>query len=137
MKKLMMTFLGCLSVSLASPILAFMTQATGKELLEYCKIAMDIHDKQFGNPQTDSEYILGTKTGICEGYLMSANEMRGRISSSRYSNYPVFCLPPTYNLLMGATVVVKYLKTHPEQENLSASFLVARSLATYFPCMRS
>lgn len=122
-----------ISLLFVEPLFAFMTRATGKELLEYCKIAMDIHDKQFGNPQTDPEYILGTKTGICEGYLMSADETR---SPSRYVTHASFCLPPTYNLLVGATVVVKYLKGHPDQQDLPASLLVARSLETYFPCMR-
>jgi hypothetical protein len=93
---------------------------------------MDIHDKQFGKPQTDPEYILGTKTGICEGYLMSANEVRFQ---EKYSK-PPFCLPSNYNLLIGASVVVKYLKDHEDQQNLPASLLVVRSLATYFPCLR-
>jgi hypothetical protein len=109
-----------------------MTQCTGKELLEYCQIAMDIHDKQFGNPQTDPEYILGTKTGVCEGYLMSADEADKWTRPSRYS----FCLPPNYNLLVGASVVVKYLKTHESQQNLPASLLVSQALHTYFPCLK-
>ena len=126
-----------ISLLFVSPLFAFMTRATGKELLEYCKIAMDIHDKQFGNPQTDPEYILGTKTGICEGYLMSADEMQSARVSSRSGGNRTICLPPTYNLLVGATVVVKYLKDHRDQQDLPASLLVERSLHTYFPCMRA
>lgn len=127
MKKIIV--LSVISFLWASPVLAFTVSSTGKDLLEYCQIAMDIHDKQFGNPQTSPDYILGAKTGICEGYLMSANEMRFNHKSS-------FCLPPNYNLLIGASVVVKYLQDHKDQENLPASLLVARSLEFYFPCMR-
>lgn len=127
-----------LSMLLVSPVFAFMTSATGKELLEYCKLAMDIHDKQFGKPQTDPEYILGAKTGICEGYIMSANERRFQEKYTRKPmGYTAFCLPPQFNLLIGASVVVKYLEVNPNQEELPASLLVARALETYFPCMRS
>ncbi len=115
---------------IAPPLFAFAPTSTGKELLEYCKIAMDVSDKQYWKPQTEPEYILGAKTGICEGYLMSATERRLQ------SRVQLFCLPPDYNLLVGASAVVQYLKAHPEQENLSASFLVTRSLETYFPCIR-
>lgn len=132
MKKFLMLILASLSSLLTSPLLAFAPCATGKELLEYCKIAMDIHDRQFGYPQTDPEYILGTKAGICEGYLMSANEMHCQTQYAK--NYACFCLPLNYDLLIGASVVVKYLKNHPEQQHLSASLLVAKSFATYFPC---
>lgn len=125
------------SLLITSQLYAVMTNATGKELLEYCKIAMDIHDTHFGKPQTDPEYILGVKTGICEGYLMSANEMHVREKPARNNTQNnTFCLPINYNLLIGATVVVKYIEGHPAQENLPASVLVAKSLATYFPCVR-
>ncbi len=134
MKKIIIILLAFLPFLFSSSVCAFMTSATGKELLEYCQIAMDIHDKQFGNPQTDPEYILGAKTGICEGYLMSANEMQFHGKSTR--NPVHFCLPPNFNLLIGASIVVKYLKEHPDQENLPASLLVARTLETYFPCLR-
>ncbi len=121
------------------PVFAFSTTATGGDLLEYCKIAMDIHDRQYGKPQTEPEYILGAKTGICEGYLMSAKEMQLQfVTDCRYTKNQrrcaSFCLPPTYNLLIGASVIVKYLKDHKEQQDLPASLLVNRALATYFPC---
>jgi len=121
MKKFLILF------ALASPIFAspILPTATGKELLTYCKLAKDIHDRQFGNPQTEPEYILGIKSGICEGYLMSANE-----------NASSFCLPYGYNLLLEASVVVKYLQDHPEQQHLPASVLTAKSLQTYFPCLK-
>ena len=141
MKKFLILSTLLLTQLIVIPAKADMTQSTGKELLQYCKLAIDIHDKQFGNPQTESEYILGSKTGICEGYLMSANETRFQSITTRgriqHDTHPVFCLPPTYNLLVGAAVVVNYLKEHPDQESLPASFLVRRSLETYFPCMRA
>ncbi len=123
--------LASLLLLLVSPIFALTPTATGKELLEYCKIAMDIHDRQYGNPQTSPEYILGVKTGICEGYLMSANE----ITNNR-SGRASICLPYQYNLLIGASVVVKYLENHPNQQSLPASLLTVRSLETYFPCLQ-
>lgn len=134
MKKTTFILFTLFSLLFTPSLFAFTTSATGKELLEYCQIAMDIHDKQFGNPQTEPDYILGAKTGICEGYIMSANEMRlhGKMPQTDIK----FCLPPNFNLLIGASVVVKYLKDHPNQENLPASLLVARSLEMYFPCMR-
>ncbi|HSW68743.1 MAG TPA: Rap1a/Tai family immunity protein [Gammaproteobacteria bacterium] len=137
MEKIFLYLLCSLSFLLTSAAVGFGPNATGKELLTYCELAMDIHDRQFGKPQTEPEYILGTKTGICEGYLMSANEMRFKTvakNSKNCINYYSFCLPPTYNLLVGASVVVKYLKNHPEQQNLSASLLVSRAFGTYFPC---
>lgn len=137
MKKFFLFLPFFLSFLLISRAMAFGTAASGKELLDYCEMAMDIHDRQFGKPQTEPEYILGTKTGICEGYLMTANEMRFQVSNKSTKNcgtYSAFCLPPNYNLLVGASVVVKYLKNHPEQQNLPASLLVSRALGTYFPC---
>jgi len=98
--------------------------STGKELLEYCQIAADANDRDAWKPQTEPEYILGTKAGMCAGYLMSATELNR------------FCFPPNYNLLLGAAVVVKYLKKHPEEQTLSAALLTSRAYKTYFPCVR-
>lgn len=98
--------------------------STGKDLLEYCKTAGDATDRESWKPQTEPPYILGTQAGMCAGYLMSATELNR------------FCFPPNYNLLLGAAVVVKYLKQHPEEQTLSAALLTTRAYKTYFPCVR-
>ncbi len=124
MKKIIVNLLISVTLLFSSHSFADKQFSTGKELLEYCEIATDVMDREYGRPQTQPDYILGTKAGMCAGYLMSATELH------RY------CFPPNYNLLLGAAVVVKYLKKHPEQQTLMAALITMKAYAAYFPCVR-
>jgi hypothetical protein len=119
------------SVLLTSPLTlaASWTPFKGSNLLEYCQTAIDLLDNNFGRVQMQNEYIEGTKTGICQGYLMSINEMQ--LSLSQKATY---CLPNNYNMLRGAATIVKFLKDHPEQQQLPANRVVLNAFQTYFPC---
>lgn len=123
---LFITYIPTLSFALVNDI-------TGKKLLDYCQVALDIFDNNYGRVQTESEYLQGSKAGICQGYLMSVNEMRGLMNQNKHasSNY---CALNNCNILKVTAVVVKYLKDHPQQLNLPASTLVLNAYQTYFPC---
>lgn len=106
-----------------------MNHLTGQELLDNCKVALDIFDKNFGFVKTDTEYLQGVKAGICEGYIMSANETLHPLrAKNRY------CLPSDNDMRGPIAVVVKYLKNHPQELNLPASVLVTKTFDIYFSC---
>lgn len=98
---------------------------TGETLLENCKVAIDLLDNNFGRVQTDSEYLQGTKGGICQGYLMSVNEM---------SPKQAYCMPDNVEMRRTIAMVVKYLKDHPKELKSPASGLVLKAYKSYFPC---
>jgi len=99
---------------------------TGEKLLAYCQIAMDLVDNNYGRAQIESEYLQGSKSGICQGYLMSVNEIRNQ-------NHKKICLLNDC-MLKRIAVVVKYLKDHPQQLQQPASTLVFNAYQMYFPC---
>ncbi|MHB1948443.1 MAG: Rap1a/Tai family immunity protein [Gammaproteobacteria bacterium] len=105
---------------------------TGVKLLDYCKIAIDFLDNNYGRVQTDSEYLQGTKAGICEGYLTSVNEF---YSLPRKGEKKLYCMPENYEISKAIAVVVKYLKDNPKQLDLPATILVLRAYERYFLCM--
>ncbi len=101
------------------------TFLTGHELLEYCQSTLDVLDYNFGRVQMETEYHLGSNSGKCQGYIIGVNET---LSKKHY------CVPSNYNMLETASVVVKYLKDHPQELNCPASLLIARAYQKYFPC---
>ena len=105
---------------------------TGVRLLDYCKIAIDFLDNNYGRVQIDSEYVQGTKAGICEGYLMSVNEL---YAAPAKGSKKLFCMPENYEVSKTIAAVVKYLKDNPKQLDLPASLLVLRAYERYFPCL--
>jgi hypothetical protein len=124
MKKI---FLILLSSFFSSCLFAAPIALTGEQLLENCQVTLDIHDKNFMAVRTESEFIQGAKSGICQGYLMSVNEVR-QFARHRY------CLPEQLNMLEAAAVIVKYLKAHPKDLSAPASSLVMNAYQAYFPC---
>ncbi len=106
-----------------------MNHLTGQELFDNCKVALDIFDKNFGSVKTETEYLQGIKAGICEGYVMSANETLHPLNAKKE-----YCLPSDNDMRGPIAVVVKYLKNHPQELNLPASVLVAKTFEIYFSC---
>lgn len=126
MKQILSYFL----ISLALlPNLSSSEPFTGQHLLYYCLAATDVLDYNFGKAQMNSEYIQGTRTGICEGYIMSMLD-----SQQMSAKHPAFCLPANYNMLRGALVIVNYLKVYPCERRLPANQVVLKAFSSYFPC---
>lgn len=139
MSRILLVFL---ATSLMTSSVAFANTTdpmTGKNLLEYCQVALDILDNNLGRVQTESEYTQGSKAGKCQGYLMSVNELH-ELSAyypqtfRKVDKYYLYCLPESNNMLTNIAAVVKYLKDHPQQLNWQASLLVLRAYETYYPC---
>lgn len=129
----MKTHLSCFLISLSlftSCSFAAPTCFTGEQLLTDCRAALDILDYNFGRVQIQSEYLQGNRSGICQGYMMSVNEMQ----SSNAKKLPAFCLPLNYTQLRGAAAVVQYLENNPSQQMLPPSQIVLNAFKRYFPC---
>lgn len=77
----------------------------------------------------DDAFAMGQCMGMLEGVSGSA-----QILSTQLPETMRTCLPQSYNNGQGVRVVVKYLRDHPKDLNLPASFLVMMSLKTAFPC---
>lgn len=99
------------------------TPFTGKELLENCEVALDIHNNNMGRVQTENEFLQGTKAGFCEGYLQAINQAQANR-----------CLPENNNPLVNIAIVVKYLKMHKHQLDMPAAQLVLKSYEYFFHC---
>lgn len=93
---------------------------TGKKLLEYCRVALDIYDNNFGWIQKETEYTQGVKSGKCLGYVMGVKEL--------------YHLPMIYNKFAEISFIVNYLENHPGQLNWPASVLVLNAFEVYCPC---
>jgi len=109
---------------LTLPTSAFASSTlTGKELLDYCEVALDIHDNNLGRVQVENEFLQGTRAGFCEGYLQAIDQAHGK-----------HCLPDHNERLANIAIVVTYLKKHTRQLNMPASSLVLKSYEYYFHC---
>lgn len=107
---------------------------TGAKLMEYCQVGLDILDKNYGYVQSDSEYLQGVKTGICEGYLTSVNETSSLKIGRRGEKYQAYCMPAHFDMRRNMALVVKYIKDHPQQQAMPASSVVLKTYESYFPC---
>lgn len=128
----MKRYLLCLLV-LCFPSVTFpaMPIFTGQQLFAACFAATDILDNNFGRVQMQSEYIQGSKSGICQGYILSVVEDN---FSSCTRRAPAFCLPDNYNMLIGARAVVQYLRSYPRQQCLTPNQIVLNAFRMAFPC---
>lgn len=100
---------------------------TGQQLLDYCRVALDVFDKNSGRVQTEGEYTQGVKAGICEGYLIKVNELLQK------NNIGAFCVPEN-RMAEVVAAVAKYLKDNPQLLQTEASALIIDAFKKYFPC---
>lgn len=108
----------CTSVIAQEPRYAL----TGNDLLRRC----------------DGPYISDVErlafTNFCQGYLQGVQQMH-HVIVGLYKAAPLYCEPTatgTYEQLQ--RVVVKWLKSNPEQLHRDARLLVTRALMDAFPC---
>lgn len=107
------------SAAQAAPIVL-----SGKDLLTNCEIALDIFDNNSGRIITDREYLEGFKNGLCQGTIMSANEIYARDN----------CPMPELPMIKNVALVKQYLKDHPKLQETSALTAVLSVYESYFPC---
>jgi hypothetical protein len=105
-----------------------------KELFNNCKVTLDIVDNNFARVQTESNFLQGTKSGKCQGFIDSVNQMNFLNLSRNVSRSLKYCLPASYTSLQGATAVVLYLKKYPQEKSTDAIVVVLRAFNKYFPC---
>lgn len=122
MRKIILVRLIMFLMILSPSVFAFPT-LTGKELLNYCEVSLDIHDNNMGRVQIESDFLQGAKAGFCEGYLRGIDEAHGKK-----------CLPENNERLANIAIIVKYLKDHPQQLDSPASYLVLKAYQYYFHC---
>lgn len=103
------------------------TATDGNWLLSSC--APVVKSLDGGGQKMDDAFAMGQCMGMLEGVSGSA-----QILSTQLPETMKTCLPQSYNNGQGVRVVVKYLRDHPKDLNLPASFLVMMSLKTAFPC---
>ena len=85
--------------------------------------------------QSEPEFAHGYVVGIVER-LLSTQELNSlRRHTDDSVHVPTVCLPDAVVTTQLRDVACKYLREHPEERHEHASYLVARSMATAFPCL--
>jgi hypothetical protein len=106
---------------------------TGNEMLRHCSMV-----EQALSGQTPSSSLLHTvedayKQGMCvggiAGILFLAN-------AATKTTAHAICIPSTVSTAQSLTVVVRYLRNHPEKLNDAFASLVLDALREAWPCKR-
>ncbi len=74
--------------------------------------------------------------GSFTGYIQGLIDLHRDLSDPEIGiiKLKVFCLPADAQLDRAFNIVIRYLETHPEKHDLTASSLVASALWEAFPC---
>ncbi len=102
---------------------------TGNNLLYDCEMLMTPIKDITLTPRDDltSEQYLAA--GRCSGYVQAMlDENEGT------KEHPVVCIPDKITIEQTVRIIIKFLKDHPQQMNLSADVLVNAAFVHAFPC---
>ena len=126
MKK-MALLLVAVSLFVASPVMA----TDGKTLLQKCREYTRFLGDRY-NPTIEFADIYKC-LGLVEGTTNTHDILT--INSGKQGMY---CQPSTsqVELEKNTSIVLKYLKEHPEELHLSASYLILKALKETFPCSK-
>lgn len=116
MKKffLAILFAGLLGIGSPAEAAKFGVGITGSDLLEICENGQM-------NGQNRDEY----SGGLCLGFIIGVLDIN--------FDTRLYCLEKSTNKQI-SMIVVKWMKTHPEELHFSAKWIVSKALFNIFPC---
>ena len=122
---------GLLALILLLPAFAAAQEETGNDLLRNCSFAVKLFDKE--NVSSEDFIKIGGCTGIIAGVMQTAGLWKAS-AGTRQSKEPVKDLcAPDVSVEQVVRIVVKRLKSHPEELDLEASVVVLRVMSESFP----
>jgi hypothetical protein len=105
--------------------------ATGNDMLPFCILAEQIITGQSNTPPatTLDAYKMGRCNGMVQGIRYLTN------SATRAGDYPT-CMPDTVTPGQLLSVVVRYMRNHPEHLHRQFELLVFDAYKAAWPCKR-
>lgn len=128
MKKLTLLLLFT-SLFIPSTATSGMAEIDGNMLLDNCKEAVRYMENK------NAPSINFSSVNFCMGFISGVNQLHTAfVSSVSCFDPPMFCGPPPANSEDLIKMVVKFLKTNPQDLHFQGSVLTIAALKEAFPC---
>jgi hypothetical protein len=122
---MMKTLMAATAVML--PCSACMALESGRDLLPYCKRALEV-DKYYPHPDPDPDlYLAGICVGIVEGVSWSTQRIRQSLCMD---------IPSSVSRMQKLRIVMAYMERRPELLHINFDGLVGLALSEAWPCKR-
>lgn len=117
-------------------IILTVSAMTGDELLARCEqVSRDLQNQD--QPSSyNSWWCLGYVKGYADAHAYASVVVGRSLGKKTISNTDgiLYCPPPTVTYDQLATIVINYLKQHPEQLKYDTEVLAGQALSNAFPC---
>ena len=105
------------------------TDYTGNEMLQPCATFDEARTHNVPKPPAGDAFLVGTCMGMVSG-------IRFLVGAATYSNQYAVCVPPGVNNGQSVSVVVRYMRNHPELLHKPFKHIVLAAFFEAWPCKR-